>query len=204
MKTQSEFISRFESGAAGQRGVTLIELMITLAIAAILLGVALPNFRAFVAANRLSGSAQEFLVALQLARSEAIRSGGQVTLRLNATAGSADWGSAGWTMFADTNGNGALDAGEQVLRDGMPLPAQLTLIGSANFATFIAFDRDGRLASPGGGVFVLCQGSALTEDGQSRSRAIVVNGAGRVRMARNNAAGVPQSDTGSVAGCTNP
>jgi type IV fimbrial biogenesis protein FimT len=184
-----------------QRGVTLIELMIALTIAAVLLGVAVPNFRNFIAANRLSSAAQDFLASLQLARSEAIRSGGQVSLRLNGTPGSGDWGGAGWTMFIDSDADGALDVGEQVVRDGTPLAAPLTLKGSTNFNTFIAFDRDGRLTS-GGGVFVLCQGTALTEDGQPRARAVVVNGAGRVRMAQRNSSGIPVTDTAAITRCS--
>ena len=195
---------RHATAAKRQRGVTLIELMVALTIFALLLGLALPSFRNFVASNRLSGTAQELLAALQLARSEALKRGTQITLRHNATPGSRDWGTSGWTLFVDTNANGALDVGEQVLRDGAALTAPLTLMSSASFGTFIAFSRDGRLTSAGG-VFVLCEGSALTEGGQSRARAVLVNGAGRVRMARDaNNDGIPETDTGPVASCSNP
>ena len=187
-----------------QRGVTLIELMVALTIFALLLGLALPSFRNFVASNRLSGTAQEFLAALQLARSEAIKRGTQITLRHNATPGSRDWGTSGWTLFVDTNGNGALDVGELVLRDGGALTAPLTMMSSASFASFIAFGRDGRLTSAGG-AFVLCEGSALKEGNQARNRAVLVNGAGRVRIARDdNKDGIYETDTGPVASCSNP
>ncbi len=193
---------RAAAHGAKQRGVTLIELMVALTIFALLLGIAVPSFRGFVAANRLSSTAQDFLASLQLARSEAMKRGAQISLSHSATPGSGNWGS-GWTMFVDTNGNGALDVGEQVLRDGAALTAPLTLLASANFGTFIAFNRDGRLTNAGGGVFVLCQGTALLEDGQSRARAVLVNGAGRVRMARDsNGDGIPETDTGPVASCT--
>lgn len=186
-----------------QRGVTLIELMIVLAIAAIILALAVPNFREFVARNRLDGAAQDLMATLQLARSEATRRGEQVTLRLAGTAGSKNWGS-GWTMFVDADRDGVLDTGEEVIRQGMAMTAPLTLIGSSSLDTFFAFNRDGRLTNAGGGYFVLCQGGALTEDGQSRSRAVLINGAGRVRMAARNSSNVPVTDTGAVTSCTNP
>jgi len=188
---------------SAQRGVTLIEVMVVLGIAAILLAFAVPSFQEFVARNRLDGAAQELLTSLQFARSEATRRGAQVTLRLDGTAGSKDWGS-GWTMFVDANGNGALDTGEEVIRQGMALTAPLTLISSAALDTFIAFNRDGRLTNAGGGYFVLCQGGSLTQSGQPRSRAVLVNGAGRVRMAARNSSNVPVTDTGAVTSCTNP
>jgi type IV fimbrial biogenesis protein FimT len=186
-----------------QRGVTLIEVMVVLGIAAILLAFAVPGFREFVARNRLDGASQDLLASLQLARSEATRRGAQVTMRLAGTAGSKNWGT-GWAMFVDTNGNGALDTGEEVIRQGMALASPLTLYGTASFDTFIAFNRDGRLTNAGGGYFVLCDGGALTEDGQSRSRAVLVNGAGRVRMAARDSSNVPVTDTGAVTSCINP
>jgi len=186
-----------------QRGVTLVELMVVLGIAAIILAFAVPNFREFVARNRLDGAAQELLATLQFARSEATRRGEQVTIRLAGTAGSKNWGS-GWAMFVDTDRDGVLDTGEEVIRQGMAMNAPLTLIGSSNLDTFIAFNRDGRLTNAGGGYFVLCQGGALTEDGQARARAVLVNGAGRVRMAARNSSSVPVTDTGAVTSCTNP
>ena len=186
-----------------QRGVTLIEAMIVLGIAAVLLAFAVPSFREFVVRSRLDSAAQELLTSLQLARSEATRRGAQVTLRLSGAAGSRDWGS-GWTMFVDADGDGVLDPGEEVIRQGMALTGRLTLVGSSGFDTVIAFNRDGRLTNAGGGHLVLCDGGVLTESGQSRSRAVLVNGAGRVRMAARDASNVPVPDTGAITSCTNP
>jgi type IV fimbrial biogenesis protein FimT len=183
--------------------VTLIEAMIVLGIAAVLLAFAVPSFREFVVRSRLDSAAQELLTSLQLARSEATRRGAQVTLRLTGAAGSRDWGS-GWTMFVDADGDGVLDPGEEVIRQGMALTGRLTLVGSNGFDTVIAFDRDGRLTNAGGGYLVLCDGGVLTESGQSRSRAVLVNGAGRVRMAARDASNVPVPDTGAITSCTNP
>ena len=190
------------SAHADQRGVTLMEVMIVVGIVGVLLAFAVPSFQEFVARNRLDGAAQDLMTSLQLARSEATRRGAQVTMRLSGTAGSKDWGS-GWTMFVDADADGVLDTGEEVIRQGMALTAPLTLYGSSNFDTTIAFTRDGRLTNAGG-YLVLCQGGSLTEDGQSRARAVLVNGAGRVRMAARNSSHVPVTDPGAVTSCSNP
>jgi type IV fimbrial biogenesis protein FimT len=186
------------------RGLSLIEVLVVVAIAAILLGIGVPNMQTFILNNRLASSTHEFYTALQFARSEAVRRGAQVTLIHHGGAGSGNWG-AGWTMFVDADRNGVQDAGEETLRTGAPLDPPLTLYGSANFANFIAFDASGRLTTAGGGAFVVCHGANLAEAGQSRSRAVLVNGAGRVRFGLDsNNDGVPEKDTGPVASCTNP
>jgi prepilin-type N-terminal cleavage/methylation domain-containing protein len=62
------------------RGLTLIELMVTVAIMAILLVLAVPSFNAFLARGRLSGAAEGLAQDLQLAKSEALRSNADVTI----------------------------------------------------------------------------------------------------------------------------
>lgn len=187
-----------------QRGLTLIELMIAFAIAAVVLGLALPGFQDLAARIQLSSASQEFLTSLQLARTEATRIGGQVTLRRSVAARPGNWG-GGWTMFADADGNGELGPGERVIRDGAPLAAQLTLFGSSGFSDFVSFGRDGRLTNASGGAFVLCSGGALTASGQPRSRALLVSSTGRVRMAvDSDGDGIPEKETGPVSSCTSP
>lgn len=56
-----------------QRGVTLIELMITIAVAAVLLMIAVPSFRNITLANRLDTAANDVVNAIHMARMEAIK-----------------------------------------------------------------------------------------------------------------------------------
>ncbi|HXF46721.1 MAG TPA: GspH/FimT family pseudopilin [Burkholderiaceae bacterium] len=191
------------AGRPAARGFSLIELLVVIAIVALLLGVGVPNMQSYVVSSRLAGSANDMYTALNLARSEAVRRQAQVTLAHNGAAGSRDW-TSGWTMFVDADGDGTLDAGEEVLRVGAALDPPLTLFGSANFANFIAFDAAGRLTNAGGGSFVLCHGTALVVDGEPRARAVLVNGSGRVRMALDsNGDRIPETDTGPVPNCNN-
>jgi type IV fimbrial biogenesis protein FimT len=53
-------------------GFSLVELMVTILIASILVGVAVPSFRGAIANNRLTGQTNEMVSAMTLARSQAI------------------------------------------------------------------------------------------------------------------------------------
>lgn len=179
-----------------QRGLTLIELLVTISIAAILLTIAVPSFQDFLARNRLDGATSDFMASLAYARSEAIRRGVRVTMRN--TAGNNNWG-GGWTMFVDTDGDGTLDADEDTLRTGQPLPAPLTMI-SSSFQNFLSYLPTGR--SNGAGTFAVCYDNTLI----NRSRAIVLNMSGRPRVAvDSNNDGIPNKDDGSnIGSCTDP
>ena len=102
-------------------------------------------------------------------------------------------------------GDGVLDDGEKPpVREGAALQAPLTLYGSEGFETLVAFDREGRLTGAGG-YFVLCEGDELKQDGHWRSRAVLVNGTGRVRMAaRDDGRGVLLTDSGEIGDCGRP
>ncbi|GIX23449.1 MULTISPECIES: GspH/FimT family pseudopilin [Caldimonas] len=54
-------------------GFTLVELMVALAVLAILLGLGVPSFRAMIESNRATSQTNEVLGALHAARAEAIR-----------------------------------------------------------------------------------------------------------------------------------
>lgn len=111
-------------------GFTLMEVLVVLTISAILVAVAVPAFNASIARARVSEAANTLLAAIELARSEAIRRGVNVTAcRITnpaapacngvADAGFADgdW-AAGWVVFTESNAGGALreiDAGEPTL-----------------------------------------------------------------------------------------
>lgn len=188
-------------------GFTLIELLVTIAVAAILLGLAIPNFQSFFINNRLVTGANDFVAALNTARSEAIRRGVVVSLRKN-SATSGDWGSAGWTMFVDSDGDGTLDSGETTLKVGDALPAPLTLYANNNYQNFIRFASTGEIVNNQMGTFVFCHGGVLQQGGETRSRAIIVNATGRVRVGiDSNGDGIPEKSNDpavNVSSCTNP
>lgn len=100
--------------ASRNRGFTLVELMITIAIVAILASAGLPAFSNFLRDQRMHGSATRLLNDVTTARTEAARTHRTVSLcpsTAGAACDSADW-SAGRLLFVDANGNGAAEAGE--------------------------------------------------------------------------------------------
>ncbi len=167
METKSNDMSK-------QYGLTLIELLVTLAILAILMTLALPSFRDFFSSNRIAAATSDFVTSLNLARSEAIRRGAQVTML--STNGSGDWG-GGWTMFVDTDRDEVFDAGEERLRMANALSVPTTLYGDGNFTSFIAFLPTGRITNNVGGSFAICH-----DDSTSGAKSITVIGTGRVRV----------------------
>lgn len=122
------------SGAPGkskEQGFTLIELMISIALLAILLGLAAPSYRSFITSNRLTAQANELVGDLSLARNEAASRSRNVGVCIAASstscAGSgSDW-AAGWIVWADNNNNGSLDAGEVIIKYVAPLAGGVSL-----------------------------------------------------------------------------
>lgn len=154
-------------------GFTLIELMVTVVVAGVLLTLAVPSFRAMVAANRATALANEMVTALNLARSEAVKRGAPVTICRGDGCDATDWAD-GWAVFVDTNANGALDDGE-LLRQWSAVKGDPQVTLGASSVTF------NNLGAPGAAVTVDitlpgCQGE--------QGRRINVSPVGRISMIR--------------------
>ncbi|HEH9405732.1 TPA: type IVa pilus pseudopilin TppE [Aeromonas bestiarum] len=93
-------------------GFSLIELMVTIAIVSILLTLGVPSFSAVLRNITLTTQANNFVAAINLARSEAIRRNTAVTLSATASNITQHHWESGWQIWADSNGNGTLDNGE--------------------------------------------------------------------------------------------
>ena len=78
------------------RGFTLIELMVVVALAALLLGIGVPSFTGFIAGQRVKTAASDFSMAAVFARSEAIKRNADVTV--TAVSSGADGWKDGWTV----------------------------------------------------------------------------------------------------------
>lgn len=106
-------------------GFTAVEMLVTIAILSILAGIAAPSFGPIIERYRVRSAIEDLSGSIYLARSEAIRRGGQVTLRSASSADCAptqesDW-RCGWLVFADTNADGVFDDGEQIIQATAPL-----------------------------------------------------------------------------------
>jgi type IV fimbrial biogenesis protein FimT len=173
------------------KGFTLLELMVTLAIAGILVATAIPSFTDSIISNRLTKYNNELVGALNLARSEAIKRNQQVIVRKTG----ANWEN-GWHVFVDIdrsspasdanrfNDNGDTTLCESnedcVLRVYSNLPSGYTL-RTNSFTNFIRYLPTGRISLSTGGTFAICENNDA-----SRSKEIIVITTGRTRLSSGN------------------
>lgn len=166
-------------------GFTLVELLITILVAALLMALAIPAFHSFVENNRIAASTNQLVSALAVARSEGIHRRETVTLcsstDLATCAVSASW-ETGWIAFTDRNSNGAIDGTDVLLRVWEAIPAGHTLTATGGM-TQVGFDRLG-IASAGD-IFRLANPDCRT--GQAnRERTVTLLTSGSVNVARAN------------------
>lgn len=107
--------------AVSSQGFTLIELMVTLAVAAILLAIATPSFTSIINSNRLASAANEMVAVIQTARMEAVRRNTTVSVCAGCD-GNAD----SLVAYVDANDDDDADAGEIVRVAAVDPAVQLT------------------------------------------------------------------------------
>lgn len=122
-----------------QAGFTLIELMIALALLGIVLAIAIPAINDFTIKQRVSSQANEMMLSLALARSEALKLNREV--RVIPQTGTASGWSDGWCVGPASIGNSCNHA--DVIRLFRPARGvSITSFNTANPPRF-AFRRDG-------------------------------------------------------------
>lgn len=136
------------------RGFTLVEMLVTLAVAIIMVAWAAPSFLVSIQNNRITTDTNGLIADISLMRSEAVKRATAVTLCSTtdgATCTGGQWAS-GRLLFADPNGDGAFTAGEDVLirvREPMAGTDVITLTGFNN-ATFLQVTSAGMLPGAAG------------------------------------------------------
>ena len=171
-------------GPHGTRGFTLTEVVVVLAVVAILMAIASPSLAPVIRGNRLAAEANNFAGDLLYARSEAIRLGVNVSVCPSTSGtdctGGLSW-QGGWIVFSDDNASRSVDNGELVLRRQQAWTGTDTLIAGNAQANVISFSRDGfSIGMPGTVVFTL---RAVPAD-PNLVRCVTLNMAGRQRTLR--------------------
>lgn len=139
--------------ATRPRGYSLIETVLATAIAAALAAVGLPRLSHLLDQYRLTATVNEFVLAVQLARSESVRRHQRVTI---AARDGRSWAS-GWIVFVDEDGNGLRGPDEAVLLVYAGVPERMSI--EAHFGIYhgraLAFDHVGRPRRPGSDALLL-------------------------------------------------
>lgn len=159
---------------------SLVEMLVTLAVSAILLAAAVPSLRHVMSSARMSAAIDQLMSDIQLARIVAIKRNGDVVLCRSSSGRQClrshrihtKW-SMGWIIFADVDEDGSRDPGEPLLgvRPGLPPGMDLRF----NQWWRLAYHGDG---SAKNGTFTLCDSR-----GSTAARALVVFYTGRPRVA---------------------
>ena len=143
-----------------EQGFTLIELLTTLVVAAVLLTLGVPSYRQLAMDNRTSTEANDFVLALTIARSEAGKRGVAVSVTAANAADAANEFGPGWNVFVDADADGVFDNGETLLRTASGRAANGTL-DSNQGSTFVQYRPWGNLSvSPAQRTFDLCDSRA--------------------------------------------
>jgi type IV fimbrial biogenesis protein FimT len=162
-----------------QDGFTLIELMVTLMVLAILIGIAVPSYRDASLSSRLTAYANDLVASTQLARSEAIKRNSPVRLCASedgaTCAVDVDW-NVGWIVIT---------SGDAVLQRQEPVSAEFRFI-EAGGATELVFPAAVVGVTPAS--FTVCRADPVG----NQERVVTVTASGSASVARTEEGDCPE------------
>ena len=171
------------------RGITLVELVIALAVAAIVLNLAVSAYGSAVQAARASAARSALFATLVRGRTVAALWGADVGLcpsRDGLRCADTDEWHGGWVAYADTNHSDGLDAGDRVLVHQGAVGDGVRIVTSSG-RRHLEFQPNGGNAGSNA-TFTLCD-----RRGPSRASAIAMGNAGTYREAKPTAAGLERA-----------
>jgi len=151
------------------KGFTLLELMIVLALIGIMAGVITPSFMQWRDRSKVKGDAANLRAAFEMAKLRAIKHNTNVVVTFPDT--------TSFQVFVDTNNNGAQDAGEDRIASRTLSPG-VTITENTFVGNDMAFNPRGAANGPNSTGTV-----TMTSPGGERY-SVVVSSFGRVRMER--------------------
>jgi type IV fimbrial biogenesis protein FimT len=165
-------------GGTVMRGYTLIELMVTLAIASILLSIAAPSFNDVMLSMKLSGYSSNLVASTMLARGEAIKRNAVVSLCVSnngTTCGSGGW-EQGWLVMCKTTDHAFCDSAgtDTLVIQYQQAAATGWKISAANALAMINFDPTGTGATSA--TLTVCRATPTVG---TQQRAVRISASGR-------------------------
>lgn len=163
-------------------GFTLVELMVTVAVAALVIGLGVPSLLRMLARHAIAAQAEDLQDAVRIGRGEAMKRSGPVVLcRTEESRPTRCAGSGGswqtWLLFTDAARSGTFAAGDAVLRRH-PDPSGRTTVTAD--AASLRFEATGIAhADTGSAVFVLSERGASDH---AQQRQVCVNPRGEVAI----------------------
>ena len=164
-----------------QRGFTLIEMMVAVALTGLLLSMAVPALQQFTSNARQTSTINDFVSSMHIARSTAVTTNFRTTVCASANGVSCQavsW-DEGWIVFGDRDSDQAVDADETIVAssdgaDGLD-------IRSAEFGQFLMYRPNGRVmtasAAGNSGQFTVCD-----RRGSEYAKVLIVDLSGRPRL----------------------
>ncbi|GAB4355559.1 MAG: Tfp pilus assembly protein FimT/FimU [Gammaproteobacteria bacterium] len=173
------------SGRPLSGGFSLLELMITLAVTAILVTMVAPAFSRLLAQTRITTAINDLVTHVQLSRSEAIKRGVRVGICPSADGanclGRGQW-TDGWLVFVDENSDRNHNPPEPILQVQASFPPQVTVDGGARDR--IIYQPDGSLLGGLNGTYIFCDASNTAPP-----KAVIISLPGRPRVSERRADG---------------
>ncbi|MES2878897.1 MAG: GspH/FimT family pseudopilin [Pseudomonadota bacterium] len=170
-------------------GFTLIELMVTIALVAILLAVAAPSLSTFQRNAELTSFSNSMLAGINAARGEAMKRG---RYALVVPTDGTNWGS-GWLVFVDVDRSQTYTAANDItILTKEASPSYLTITpksgtSAADSPPYIMFDASGysktKSGSFGALTFTIARNDIATSD-YSQTRRISISSGGRVKICK--------------------
>ncbi len=168
------------------RGFTLIEMMVTVAIMVILVGLAIPSFQNLIETNRVATRASRLMSVLQLVRIEAIKRNATVRLCRSGDGSACDGESwqDDWLMWVDSESDGAHEADdpEEIVRVFESISGGVTVDNSRDLE-WIGYRPDGVVIGSSGlanSTWTFCPQS----NDDDLARKIVISRVGRPRLVK--------------------
>ena len=188
------------------KGFTLIELMVVIAVLAVLLSIAAPSFTAFRRNSELTSLANKLVGSINAARGEAMKAGRSAfVVPANGTA----W-TSGWSVYVDMNADNTYTEGVDTLVQTQPAVSSFISISAngnaASSSPYISFDSagyartvviPGNATGPANLALTIQRNDVATANSSEETRLVIVARTGRIRACK------PSGDSSCVSTAAN-